>query len=114
MFVKGYGCFSFAKTMGKKTGKTISKNLSRRYSQNLLDHAKESVKDALKISSKRVIQKAAEATGDLIGNKTAIKITRLYQVYNKLIQKQLQTSMIMKYLKNDIYLQKKDRKLLII
>ena len=30
----------------------------------------------LKTSSKRVIQKRAEATGDLIGNKTPNKITR--------------------------------------
>ena len=31
----------------------------------------------LKISSKRVIQKTAEVTGDLIGNKFADKITRV-------------------------------------
>ena len=42
--------------------------------QKLLDHAEQSAKDALKISSKRVIQKTAEATGDLIGNKIANKI----------------------------------------
>ena len=31
--------------------------------------------DAAKAASKRVVQKAAEATGDLIGNKIADKIT---------------------------------------
>ena len=31
--------------------------------------------DAVKTDSKRVVQKAAEATGDLIGNKLADKIT---------------------------------------
>ena len=31
--------------------------------------------DAIKTTSKRVIQKTAEATGDLIGNKIADKIT---------------------------------------
>ena len=31
----------------------------------------------IRIASKRMIQKAAEATGDLIGNKTADKITRV-------------------------------------
>ena len=31
--------------------------------------------DALKIASKRAIQKIPEATGDLIGNETANKIT---------------------------------------
>ena len=42
--------------------------------QKLLDHAKKSATYALKTSSKRVTQKTAEATGDLIGNKTANKI----------------------------------------
>ena len=35
---------------------------------------KKSATDALKTSSKRVIQKTAEATGDLIGNKIANRI----------------------------------------
>ena len=33
--------------------------------------------DAAKIASKRVVQKTAEATGDLIGNKIADKITSI-------------------------------------
>ena len=33
--------------------------------------------DAAKIASKRVVQKTAEATGDLIGTKIADKITSL-------------------------------------
>ena len=33
--------------------------------------------DAAKTASKRVVQKTAEATGDLIGNKTADKITSI-------------------------------------
>ena len=41
------------------------------------DHAKRSTTDSLKISSKRVIQKTAEATDDLIGNKIANKITKV-------------------------------------
>ena len=52
-----------------------SKNLSGKYSQKLLDHAKQSVTDSLEIASKRAIKKTAEATGDLIGNKTSDKIT---------------------------------------
>ena len=48
-----------------------------KYSQNLLDHAKQSAADALKTSSKRVIQKTAEATGDLIGNKSVDRITEV-------------------------------------
>ena len=49
-----------------------------RYSHNFLDHPKQSEANAFKTSSKRVIQKKkAEATGDLIGNKFADKITNI-------------------------------------
>ena len=75
IFVKGYVFLSFAKNMGKIIGKSISKNLSGKYSQKLLDHAKQSATDAIKTSSKRVIQKIAAATSDLISNKIANKIT---------------------------------------
>ena len=46
-------------------------------SEKLLDHAEKSITEAPKASSKRVIQKAAETTGDLIGNKTAKKFKRV-------------------------------------
>ena len=55
--------------------KNIGKSLSSKYSQKLLDSAKISTADAIKTASKRGIQKTAEATGDLIGNKIADKIT---------------------------------------
>ena len=84
IFVKGYGFLSFAKNMNKNIGKNISNRLSGKYGpgmlamrQKLLDHAKQSATDALKTSSKRVIQKTAEATGDLIGNKIANIITKV-------------------------------------
>ena len=67
IYVKGYGFLSFAKNMGK--------NLSNKYGQYLLDSAKKSTTDAIKTASERAIQKTAEATGDLIGNKIADKIT---------------------------------------
>ena len=54
--------------------KTRGKNLNNKYGQKLLDSAKKSTTDAIKTDSKRTIQKIAEATGDLIGNKTADKI----------------------------------------
>ena len=60
---KGYGFLSFAR------------NLNNKYGQKLVDSAKKSATDAFEIASKRAIQKSAEATGDLIGNKTADKIT---------------------------------------
>ena len=84
IFIKGYGFLSFAKNMGKHIGKNISKNLSSKYSpgmlaarQKIVDHTKQSATDALITDSKRVIQKTAEETGDLTGNKIADKITRV-------------------------------------
>ena len=69
VYVKGYGFLSFARNMGK--------SLSSKYSQKILDTAKKSTTNAIKTPSKRAIQKTAEATGDLIGNKIADKITSI-------------------------------------
>ena len=77
IFVKGYGFLSFTKNMGKNIGKNISKNLCGKYSQKRLDHTKQYATDALKTSSKRVIQKSGEATGDLIGNEISNRITKV-------------------------------------
>ena len=55
----------------------ISKKLSRKHSQKLLDHAKQSAIDARKITSKRLTQKTAEATGNLIGSKIANTMTKI-------------------------------------
>ena len=67
IYITGYGFLSFAKSMGK--------NLSNKYGQKRLDSAKRSTTDAIKAASKRAIQKTAEATCDLIGNKIADKVT---------------------------------------
>ena len=56
-------------------GKIIITNLSSKYSQKITDHSKQSAINAFKTASKRRIQKTAEATGNLIGNKIADKIT---------------------------------------
>ena len=66
IYVKGYWFLSFAKNM--------SKSSSNKYGQKLLDRAKKSTTDTIKTASKRAIQKTAEATGDLIGNKIDDKI----------------------------------------
>ena len=97
-YVKGYGFLSFARNLNNKCG------------QKLVDSAKKSATDALKIAGKRAIQKTAKATGDLIGNKIADTITS----YSKKKQKMNHTQMTlaMKYQKKDIYLHKKDKKLL--
>ena len=63
--------------MSKNIGKNIIKNLSGKYSKTLFDHAKQSAGDVPKTVSKRAIEKIAEATGDLTGNKIAYKITKV-------------------------------------
>ena len=45
--------------------------MSNKFSKKLLHIAKKSTADAIKSASKRAIQKTAETTGDLIGNKIA-------------------------------------------
>ena len=62
-YVKGYGFLSFARKFGYKYGK------------KLIDTATKIGIDAAKTVSKRVVQKTAEALGDLTGNKIADKIT---------------------------------------
>ena len=76
IYVKGYGFLSFAKNMGTHATK-VAKHRSNMYSKKLHDTAKKSTTNAIKITSKRVIQKTAETTGDLIGNKIADKITNI-------------------------------------
>ena len=63
--------------MDKNIGKNKSKNLSGEYKRKILDHAKKSATDAFKTTWKRVIEKTADATDDLIGNKIADKITKV-------------------------------------
>ena len=53
----------------------MGKRLSNKNGQKLFDSAKKSTIDAIKTASKRAIQKTAEATNDLIGDKIAHKIT---------------------------------------
>ena len=49
--------------------------ISNKYDKKLIDNTKKSTIDTIKTASKRAIEKTAEATGDLIGNKIADKIT---------------------------------------
>ena len=59
--------------MGKNLGKNISKDLN----DKSLHNGKIYATDVLKITLKRVIQKAAEATSDLIGNNVADRIAKV-------------------------------------
>ena len=53
----------------------MGKSFSDTYGQKLLDSAKKSTTEAIKTASKGAIQKTAQATGCLIANKIADKIT---------------------------------------
>ena len=100
-YVKGYGFLSFARNIGRHAAK-VAKNMSNKYGQKLADTAKKSATNAIKTTSKRAIQKTAEATGDFLGNKIADKIT---SVSKKSLQKPHdEESSLMKYQKRDIYL----------
>ena len=57
----------------------LLKTLSNKYGQKHLDSAKKSKTNAIQTASKSAIQRTAEATGDLIGNKIADKITSFYK-----------------------------------
>ena len=56
-YVKGYGFLSFARKFGDK------------YGQKLMITGTKTGIDAAKTASKRVVQKTAKTTGDLISNK---------------------------------------------
>ena len=74
------------KKMCKNVGENIGKNVSRNYSQKRLDHAKKSATDVLKTFSKRVIQKRAETTCDIMGNKKLlIKLEGFQTIHKKMI-----------------------------
>ena len=64
-YVKGYGFLSIARKFGDK------------YRKKLMDNATKTGIDTAKTASIRVIQKTADATGNLIGNKIADKITSI-------------------------------------
>ena len=81
-YIKGYGFLSFAKDFGNKYGKKLMNtaiktgtNVNSKYGKKLTDTAIKTGKDFATIAGKKIVHKSAEATGDLIGNKIADKIT---------------------------------------
>ena len=82
--------------------KILVKILRVKHSQKLLDHTKRSATDALKTTSKYIIHKSVEGTGDLISKKfpdKIIKISRtpsqnaLEKVTNEMVKVRLDTEM---------------------
>ena len=62
-YVKGYGFMSFAR------------NFSDKYCKFLMNKGIDVTKKFAKTAGKKILEKTAKATGDLIGNKFADKIT---------------------------------------
>ena len=78
-YVQGQGFMSFARNIGNKYGKKIfdvSKSMKNKYGKKILDNSLSGGKDFAKIAGKKVLNKSAEETGDLIGNKIADRITK--------------------------------------
>ena len=82
-YFQGQGLMSFAKNIGNKYGKKlfdksmdVSKKYGKKYENKLLDNSISAGKDFAKIAGKKVLTKSAEATGDMIGNKIADRITK--------------------------------------
>ena len=81
-YIKGYGFLSFARNFGNKYGKKFMNtaiktgaNVNSKYGIKLTDTAIKTSKDFATTAGKKIVHKSAEATGDLIGNKIADKIT---------------------------------------
>ena len=81
-YVKRYGFLSFARNFGNRYGKKLmntaietATNFNSKYGKKLADTAIKTGKDFATIAGKKIVHKSAEATGDLIGNKIADKIT---------------------------------------
>ena len=73
-YVEGYGFLSFAR------------NFADKYGKKLMNTATKLAIDAAKTTSKRVVEKNAEAAGDLIENKIADKITSVAKTESKGIE----------------------------
>ena len=56
---------------------SFAKNIGNKYGNKLLDNSISAGRDFSKIAGKKVLTKSAEATGDMIGNKIADRITKI-------------------------------------
>ena len=81
-YVKRYGFLSFARNFGNKYGKKLMNtaiktdtNFNSKYGKTLTYTTIKTGKDFATIAGKKIVHKSAEATGDLIDNKIADKIT---------------------------------------
>ena len=116
IYVKEYGFLSFARNIGKNATK-VAKSMSNKYCQKFIGSAKKSPTDAIKTRFKKSNLKNAKATGDLIGNIIVDKITNVSTKLHPKSPKELHpqnndANNKIEVTNKNIYLQKKDNKLL--
>ena len=82
-YIQKQGFMPFDENIGNKYGRKIfdksidvGKKVSNKYGRKILDKSMDAGKDFSKIAGKKVLHKSAEATGDMIGNKIADRITK--------------------------------------
>ena len=99
-YVQGQGFMSFAKNIGNKYSRKIVLviDVSNKYGRKILDKSMDAIKDFAKIAGKKVLHKSAEASGEMIGNKVADRITKSSrnkaQIENDRIMKETQETYI--------------------
>ena len=104
---------SFARNFGNKYGKKLMNtavktgtNFNSKYGKNLTDTAIKTGKDFVTIAGKKIVHKSAEATGDLIGNKIADKVT---SASKKSQNKEIQSNDVNNEIPKERYISPKER-----
>ena len=115
--IKGYGFLSFARNFGNKYGKKLMNtaiktgtNFNSKCSKKLTDTAIKTGKDFATIAGKKIVHKSAEATGDLINNKIADKIT---SASKKSHNEEIQSNEVNNEIKKERYIPPKERQKII-
>ena len=115
--MKRCGSLSFAENIGAHATKA-AKYMSNKDSEKLFDSSQKSATNTIKTASKLVIQNTVEAASDLIGNKTADKITSISKSPKEFHSRNASKKLHSKADENeieipikDIYFQKKNNKL---
>ena len=114
-YVKGYGIMSFARNCGNKYGKKLMNtaiktdtNFNSKYGKKLTDTAIKTGKDFATIAGKTIVHKSSEATGDLIGNPIADKITA--KPSKKSQNEEMQSNQVNNEIPKERYIPPKERK----
>ena len=112
-YVKGYGFLSFARNVDNKYGKKLMNtaiktgtNFNSKYGKKLTDTAIKTGKDFATIAGKKIVHKTAKATGDLIGNKIADKIT---SASKKSQNEEIQSNEVNNEIRQERYISPKER-----